>query len=95
MLLADPQFGMAAYLMRKHSGRTTPSQPGELVAPVGSPENGWPYEEQRLSRAIMLANDLKPNFIVVLGDMVMQWNGSDQIASVKETVAPLSSSIPL
>lgn len=95
MLLADPQFGIAAHLVRKNSGRTDPPQPGDFVAPVGSPEKGWPYEEQRLSRAITVANELKPDFLIVLGDMVMQWNDSSQIASIKETVAPLSPSIPL
>jgi 3',5'-cyclic AMP phosphodiesterase CpdA len=95
MLLADPQFGMAAHLLRKLEGRTAPLHPGEIVAPVGSPESGWPYEQQRLFLAIKLANDLKPDFVAVLGDMVMQWNNNEQIESVKETVASLSPSIPL
>lgn len=95
MLLADPQFGIAAHVKRKHAGRTTPPQRSEIVAPEDTPDTGWPYEEERFSRMVSLANELKPDFIVVLGDMVMGWNDSLQIASVKETVKPLSSSIPL
>ncbi|MDA0232892.1 MAG: metallophosphoesterase [Chloroflexi bacterium] len=95
MLLADPQLGIAAFLLRKHAGRTTPSHHGEMVAPAGSQENGWPYEEERLSRVIEVANELKPDFIVVLGDMVMHWDDALQIASVKEAARRLSPAIPL
>jgi 3',5'-cyclic AMP phosphodiesterase CpdA len=95
MLLADPQFGIASHLLKKYSGRTTPDHPGEMVAPVGTDETGWKYEQERFSRLIEVANSLKPEFVVILGDMVMQWNNAKQAESVKEVAQGLSSSIPL
>lgn len=95
MVLADPQFGIAAFLLKKHNGRTTPERIGESVAPPGTPESGWPYEAERLDRAIVIANDLKPDFVIVLGDMVMHWDNPRQRADVIAAFEKLSPSIPV
>ena len=67
MILADPQFGMAVYLRKKHEGAAEPPGLGIAVAPPGTPDSGWPYETARLERAVAVANDLNPDFVVVLG----------------------------
>ncbi len=95
MVMADPQFGIAAFLLDKHNGRTTPERIGESLAPPGTPTSGWPYEAERLDRAIALANEIKPDFIVVLGDMVMHWDNAEQRADVLAAFEKLSPSIPV
>lgn len=95
MILADPQFGIAAFLLKKHNGRTTPNQIGESIAPPGTPESGWPYEAERLDRAIAIANELNPDFVVVLGDMVMHWDNPQQRADLLAAFEKLSPSIPV
>lgn len=95
MILADPQFGIASFLLQKHSGRTTPDFIGESVAPPGTPESGWPYELDRLNRAIKVANRLQPDFVAVLGDMVMHWDNAQQRADVLSAFERLSPSIPV
>lgn len=95
MVLADPQFGIAAFVLKKLNGRTTPERIGETVAPVGTPESGWPYEAERLDRAIDTANRLKPDFVVVLGDMVMHWDNPEQRADLLAAFSKLSPEIPV
>ncbi len=95
MILADPQFGMAVHLQKKHEGATEPPGIGVAVAPPGTPDSGWPYETARLERAIAIANDLKPEFVVVLGDMVMNWNNRQQGADLLAAFEKLSPEIPV
>lgn len=95
MLLADPQFGIAAFLLKKHNGRTTPNEIGESVAPPETPDSGWPYEAARLDRAISTANELRPDFIVVLGDMVMHWDNAQQRTDLLAAFKNLSPEIPV
>ncbi len=95
MILADPQFGIAAFLLDKHNGRTTPERVGESIAPPGTPPTGWPYEQERLDRAIAIANDLKPDFVIVLGDMTMHWDVAEQRADLLKSFERLSPSIPV
>ncbi len=95
MILADPQFGIAAFLLEKHKGRTTPNHIGESVAPPGTPESGWPYEAERLDRAITVVNELKPDFVIVLGDMVMHWDNEQQRADLLAAFKQVPSSIPV
>lgn len=95
MLIADPQFGIAEFLVRKFAGAAEPPVPGQMAPPEGVPDTGWPYEQTRLSQAIDVANELEPDFVAVLGDMVMRWDSQEQVDSVKAAFKRLSPSIPV
>ncbi len=95
MLLADPQFGIAAFLKHKWENSTEPPGPNQTVAPDGVPGEGWPFEQAQLTRAIEIANEINPDFVMVLGDMVMHWNDKSQVADLRATFKKLSPSIPL
>ena len=95
LVLADPQFGIASFLLNKHSGRTTPNAIGETLAPPGTPASGWPYEASRLQRAVEIANEMKPDFVIVLGDMVMHWDNDGQQRDVSTALESLDPNIPV
>ncbi len=95
MMIADPQFGIASFLLNKNNGRTTPNHVGESVAPPGTRADSWQFETDRLTRAIEIANSVKPEFIVVLGDMVMDWNHTGQRSDLLSAFERLSPDIPV
>lgn len=95
MIIADPQFGLAAFLKHKWANTTDKPGPGQTVAPEGTPDEGWPFEQARLARAIKIANEIKPDFLMVLGDMVMHWDHQGEIADLRESFKQLSPDIPL
>lgn len=91
MILADPQLGLGEFRKRRDAG----SDPAVLRKRTDSHPSEWEDELARLNRAIDVANFLKPGFVAVLGDMVMQWDDERQLHSVNEAFNRLSHEIPL
>ncbi|MDA0676825.1 MAG: metallophosphoesterase [Chloroflexi bacterium] len=91
MILADPQLGLGEFRKRRDAG----GDPAILRQRTDSHPSEWADEMERLNRAIDIANALKPDFVAVLGDMVMQWNDDRQLHSINEAFSRLSPEIPL
>lgn len=91
MILADPQLGLGEFRKRRDAG----GDPVRLRERTDSHPSEWADEAARLARAIEVANKLRPDFVAVLGDMVMQWNDDRQLQSVNEAFSMLSPEIPL
>jgi 3',5'-cyclic AMP phosphodiesterase CpdA len=93
MVMADPQFGIFAHQAKKAAdeaaGRGAQS-PVELEH-----YTSWEREARLFAQAIAEANRLRPDLVMVCGDMVMQWDSDAQAQAVKAVAGGLDPSIPL
>lgn len=93
ILIADPQFGLVSFKRAQElavaaSGKTQ-INPAELL------DSNWDTERDRLARAVQVANGLRPDFVAVLGDMVMDWDNQRQVDDVKSELSRLDTDIPV
>lgn len=89
MLLADPQFGIVNFRLNRDLAES-----GTLTQDSALHE-GWEVERLRLSRAISIANAIRPDFVAILGDMVMHWDSNSQVRDVKAELDQLDPEIPV
>jgi 3',5'-cyclic AMP phosphodiesterase CpdA len=83
MLIADPQFGIYQAVI-PISDRIRPSLERQgLKLPYFSSIRGLERENELFTEAINAANCIRPDFIVVCGDMVQNWDDDSQAAAVK------------
>jgi 3',5'-cyclic AMP phosphodiesterase CpdA len=95
MVLADPQFGLMAHYSGKTAEEAAAIRARGMPAEAGPKFESWEQEEKLFAAAIAEANRLRPHFVVVCGDMVMQWDNRAQVDSVRRVAAKLDPSIPL
>jgi 3',5'-cyclic AMP phosphodiesterase CpdA len=91
MIIADPQLGLGEFRKRRDAG----GDPAVLRERTDSHPSEWADELAQLNRVIDIANAVKPDFVAVLGDMVMQWNDDRQLHSANEAFGRLATEIPL
>lgn len=93
MVIADPQFGIFAFRAKKAFDESESDAERERLK--SRLFSHWEQEERQFRLAIQEANRIKPDFVVICGDMVMEWDNAGQIAAVKRVSTELDSSIPL
>jgi 3',5'-cyclic AMP phosphodiesterase CpdA len=93
--LADPQFGMFASSSEKTDEEIAALAERGLILPRNLKNEGMAPESGLFTRAVESANWLKPEFVVVCGDMVNESDNDEQIAEVKRIAALLDRSISI
>jgi 3',5'-cyclic AMP phosphodiesterase CpdA len=87
MLVADPQFGLHE-AVSPIGERIRPSLERQgLKLPYFSSIEGLEREHQLFTEAIDAANRIRPDFVVVCGDMVQKWDDDSQAAAIKAVAA--------
>ena len=81
--LADPQFGMFAYMSRKTDDEIAAFAKRGLIIRKTKKIEGFAPETGLFTRAIERANSLKPAFVVVCGDIINEAGDEEQITEVK------------
>lgn len=76
--LADPQFGLFARFSGQTSEQIAGFQARGLNIKPAPQTSGFADETRLFEKAISIANELRPAFVVVCGDIVNQWNDSAQ-----------------
>ena len=93
--LTDPQFGMfAAFSGLDEAAIEGHRQRGLKVRPAPK-ITGFATETALYERAIAAANRLRPDFVVVTGDLVQDPNDGGQVAEMKRITAKLDGDIPM
>ena len=96
MQLADPQFGMYADLSRIDDEQRALLEGMGLQLPLTTDTYGFEYEADRYGKAIAAANKLRPNFVVVCGDMCNnKIDPADELVEIKRITATLNQDIPM
>ena len=94
--MSDPQFGMyasiSAYTAEEIEDRR---RRGILMRLASEPISGFADETRLYTRAIEKANSLRPDFVVVCGDMVHDTGNEAEIAELFRITATLDEGIPL
>ena len=95
MQLADPEVGMSASAGRRPNAEIADmAGRGRGVRRV-APFEGFGPETAAFEEAIAQANRLRPEFVVVCGDMVNDPDSSDERAEVLRIAGQLDPSIPI
>ncbi len=93
--LADPQFGMYARLSGKTAEEIAEYRAsGMVVAPAPRTE-GHEAESRLFREAINEANRLRPDFVVVCGDIVQFWDKTELSDAALKIAAGLGDDIPM
>jgi 3',5'-cyclic AMP phosphodiesterase CpdA len=93
--LSDPQIGLY------QSRLSQAEQVNERLEAAGRERVALPRiqaherEELLFSEAIAAANELRPDALVVCGDMVQQWESDDELSLLRTVVGRLDLSIPI
>jgi 3',5'-cyclic AMP phosphodiesterase CpdA len=66
-----------------------------MPAEAGPKSDSFEEEQRRFAAAIAEANRIKPDFVAVLGDMVMQWDDARQVEAVRSVASQLDPAIPI
>ena len=94
--MSDPQFGMyasiSAYSEEEIEDRR---RRGILMRLAPEPISGFADETRLYTRAIEKANSLRPDFVVVCGDMIHDTGDEAEIAELFRITATLDDGIPL
>ncbi len=93
--LADPQFGLFAASSGKTDEEVEAFAKRGLILRKVEKFEGYDHEITLFTRAIERANSLKPEFVVVCGDITNEAANEEQIAEVKRISALLDDSIDL
>jgi 3',5'-cyclic AMP phosphodiesterase CpdA len=93
--LADPQFGMFAGSSGKTDAEIATFAERGLIIKKAEKFEGFAPETALFTRAIDRANWLKPEFVVVCGDLTNEADSDEQTAEVKRIAALLDDSIDL
>jgi 3',5'-cyclic AMP phosphodiesterase CpdA len=78
MQLADPQFGLFARFSGQTPEQIVALQARGLNIKPAPKTHGFADETRLFEAAISRANELRPSFVVVCGDLVNQWNDDAQ-----------------
>ena len=94
--MSDPQFGMYASVSSYSEEEVEERrQRGILMRKASEPIIGFADETRLYTRAIDKANSLKPDFVVVCGDMIHHTGDDAEIAELFRITDMLDESIPI
>lgn len=94
--MSDPQFGMYASISEYTDEEIEERrQRGILMRKAPGPISGFGDETRLYTRAIEKANSLRPDFVVVCGDMVHHTGDEAEIAELFRITEMLEDGIPL
>ena len=93
--LADPQVGLFAALSGKDDAYIEEMRKKRLVMRRAPKTFGFEFETLRYSKAIDAANRLRPDFVVVCGDLVQDSHDPEQLAELRRITATLDDQIPI
>ncbi len=93
--LADTQFGMFRnFVGLTKQGIEEYRRRGMTVQPV-EPFDGFAPETERFEKALNAANQLRPEFVALCGDMVNDPSSSAQLAELERVSGRLAPDVPL
>jgi predicted phosphodiesterase len=94
--MADPQFGMFSSISKlTEEEAISRSREGLTLRYVEQEFDGFAPETQLFSRAIRYANEYKPDFVVMCGDMVHEADSEDQRNELFRITSQLNKDIPI
>lgn len=94
--MADPQFGMFASVSELNAEQVEERRSRGIFLRVASERIvGFSNESSLYELAIEHANRLRPEFVVICGDMVHDSANSDQLAEIRRITSMLSDDIPI
>ena len=93
--LADPQFGMYARLSGKTAEEIAEYRAGGMVVAPAPRTEGHETESRLFREAINEANRLRPDFVVVCGDIVQFWDKTELSDEALKIAAELDDGIPM
>jgi len=93
--LADPQFGLFARFSGQSAEAIAGFQARGLNIKPAPQTSGFADETRLFEKAISIANELRPAFVVVCGDIVNQWNDTAQAEEALRIGALLDDGIDL
>ena len=96
MFLADCQMGMYAMMSRcDEKDLDWHAQMGSMVTPIAEIVDGCEWEKKRYRAAIEAANHLRPDFVVMGGDMINDINSESELEALLKITSELDPSIPM
>ena len=95
MVLADPQLGMMAHFTGQTAEEAAATRARGWPVEAAPKSDSWETEEKLFAAAIAEADRIRPDFVVVCGDMVMRWDNAAQIETVRRVAAGLDKSVPI
>ena len=94
--MADPQFGMFSSISKlTEEEAISRSREGLTLRYVEQEIDGFAPETQLFSKAIRYANEYKPDFVVMCGDMVHEADSEDQRNELFRITSQLNKDIPI
>ena len=94
--MADPQFGMFASISQlSEEDARSRSREGMNLRYVEDEFNHYEPEIKLFTKAIAQANEYKPDFVVMCGDMVNEADSMEQRAELFRITEQLDKDIPL
>ena len=94
--MADPQFGMFSSISKlTEEEAISRSSEGLTLRYVEQEFDGFAPETQLFSKAIRYANEYKPDFVVMCGDMVHEADSEDQRNELFRITSQLNKDIPI
>ena len=94
--MADPQFGMFSSISKlTEEEANSRSREGLTLRYVEQEFDGFAPETQLFSKAIRYANEYKPDFVVMCGDMVHEADSEDQRNELFRITSQLNKDIPI
>jgi 3',5'-cyclic AMP phosphodiesterase CpdA len=95
LVLSDPQIGLYRAVLEQAEAVN------DRLAAAGRERVELPrieaYEREQLlfTEAIAAANELRPDAVIVCGDMVQHWDSDDELAALRAITSELAPSIPI
>lgn len=95
LVLSDPQIGLYRAVFdqaRANSDRLVAAGDAALDVPE---IHGHEREQVLFGEAITAANELRPDCVVVCGDMIQHWDSDEELALVRDIASRLDPAIPI
>ena len=94
--MADPQFGMFSSISKlTEEEAISRSREGLTLRYVEQEFDGFAPETKLFTKAIRYANEYKPDFVVICGDMVNEADSDDQRKELFRITSQLNKDIPI
>ena len=94
--MADPQFGMFSSISKlTEEEAISRSREGLTLRYVEQGFDGFAPETKLFTKAIKYANEYKPDFVVICGDMVNEADSDDQRKELFRITSQLNKDIPI
>ena len=94
--MADPQFGMFSSISKlTEEEAISRSREGLTLRYAEQEFDGFAPETKLFTKAIKYANEYKPDFVVICGDMVNEADSDDQRKELFRITSQLNKDIPI